>query len=75
VIVRGETHHASLIAEQVARGVMDVQLTENIPFVFEVLSVDDIAHAKQRAGSTVNRGADAARAALYSLAKLASIRS
>lgn len=76
VIVEGETHHASLIAEATARGIMDLQIRHGVPFAFEVLYVDDIALAEERAGGKAgNRGAEAARAVLHSLAQLKSIGS
>jgi len=66
VIVQGETHHASLIAEQAARGMMDLQLQYHRPFAFEILFVNDIAQARAR----LDRGAEAARAVLHALASL-----
>ncbi|MDD5623382.1 MAG: 6,7-dimethyl-8-ribityllumazine synthase [Candidatus Peribacteraceae bacterium] len=75
VIVEGETHHARLLAESVARGIMDVQLKYGVPFAFEVLYVDVLAQAQERGGAQGNKGAEAARAALHSLAQLGRIRS
>jgi 6,7-dimethyl-8-ribityllumazine synthase len=57
VIVQGETHHADLIATEVARGCMEVQLRYGIPFGFEVLYVDDISLAQARR----ERGEEAAK--------------
>lgn len=70
VIVRGETHHAQLIAEAAARGIMDVQLQYGLPFAFEILYVDDIAQAHARAGASGNKGEEAARTVLHSLAQI-----
>lgn len=75
IIVQGETHHAQLLAEQTARGIMDVQLRFGIPFAFEVLFVKDLRLAVERATGGQNKGKEAARAVLHSLAKLQSIRS
>jgi 6,7-dimethyl-8-ribityllumazine synthase len=66
IIVEGETHHARLVAEECARGVMDVQVRFQTPFAFEVLYVDDLTLAKQR----LNKGEDAANVLLHSLAEL-----
>ena len=66
IIVEGETHHARLIAEQAARGMMDVQVRYGMPFAFEVLYVDDLALVRPR----LDRGAEAARAVLHALAQL-----
>lgn len=66
VIVRGETHHADLIAQEIARGVMNVQLVHGVPFAFEVLYVNDIALAKAR----TDKGRTAAYTTLHSLNEL-----
>ena len=71
IVVEGETHHARLLADAVARGIMETQLTYGIPFAFEVLYVDDIAQARAR----LDRGGEAATAVLHSLALLQQIRS
>lgn len=70
VIVEGETHHADLIARAVSRGIMDVQIRYRKPFSFEVLYVDSIDQARARSGTDGNRGAEAARGVLHSLAQL-----
>ncbi|MDD4628062.1 MAG: 6,7-dimethyl-8-ribityllumazine synthase [Candidatus Peribacteraceae bacterium] len=75
VIVEGETHHAHLLAESVAHGIMDVQIKFGAPFAFEVLHVDALAQAEARAGATGNKGEEAARAVITSLAQLARFRS
>ncbi|OGJ55498.1 6,7-dimethyl-8-ribityllumazine synthase [Candidatus Peribacteria bacterium RIFCSPHIGHO2_02_FULL_52_16] len=75
IIVEGETHHAELLAKEVARGIMDVQLNHGIPFAFEVLYVKNIEQARERARVKIGKGAEAAYAALHSLAELHRIRS
>jgi len=60
VIVEGQTHHASLIALEAARGIMDVQLRYGIPFAMEILYVDDLALARDR----TDKGRAAARTVL-----------
>ena len=74
VIVQGETHHAELLAESVARGIMDVQLKYLSPFAFEVLFVSDLAQAEARSGEHHNKGEEAAIAVLHALARLAPIQ-
>jgi 6,7-dimethyl-8-ribityllumazine synthase len=69
VIVKGQTHHADLIAAEVARGVMQVQLQHQIPFAFEVLYVDSLELAKQR----TDKGRAAAHTTLQSLKQLQGI--
>ncbi|MBI1812294.1 6,7-dimethyl-8-ribityllumazine synthase [Candidatus Peregrinibacteria bacterium] len=71
IIIEGETHHAKLLACEVARGIMDVQLRFQTPFAFEVLYVKNLRQARARFA----RGAEAARVVLHSLAQLKSLRS
>jgi len=69
VIVEGETHHAKLIAQNVARGIMDVQVNMHIPFAFEVLYVSSLEQAQSR----LEKGGEAACAVLHSLAQCEAI--
>jgi len=71
VILEGQTHHAQLLADAMADGIMRVQLDHLIPFAFEVLYVDDLKLARAR----VDRGGEAARAVLSSLAEMRGLRS
>lgn len=70
VVVEGETHHARLIAESAARGMMDLQVQYGRPFAFEVLYVNDVAQAVARR----DKGREAATAVLWALAELEKIR-
>ncbi len=74
IIVEGETHHARLIAGETARGIMDVQVTHGMPFAFEVLYVKKLSQAKVRSAGSHNKGGEAARAVLHSLAQIAGTR-
>ena len=69
IIVQGETRHADRLAQESARGLMDVQLKHGIPFAFEILWVDDLAYAAARG----DKGREAAMAVLHSLAEKARI--
>lgn len=71
IIVEGETQHASLLAAETARGIMDVQLRYQMPFSFEILYVKNLEQARARG----DKGAEAAYAALHSLAELHRIHS
>ena len=75
IIVEGETHHAELVAREAARGIMDVQIGYGMPFAFEVLYVDSLAQARGRSSGSDNKGGEAARAALHSLAQIRKLRS
>lgn len=71
IIVEGETHHARLVAENTARGMMDIQVQHGIPFANEVLYTNTLELAKQR----LDKGHEAAMAALHSLAQLKELQS
>jgi 6,7-dimethyl-8-ribityllumazine synthase len=73
VIVQGQTHHARLLAENVTRAMMDIQVRERLPFAFEILYVDDLDQARERAEGATNKGREAAYAVLHSLAELRAI--
>ncbi len=64
-IVRGETPHFHYISKAVANGIMELNLANNIPVIFGVLTTETVKQAKQRSGGKHgNKGADAAMAAL-----------
>lgn len=64
-IHKGKTYHFELIANECARGCMDVSLAYEIPVIFEVLAVYDIQDAVDRAaGVNDNRGIEAALTAI-----------
>ena len=64
-VIRGETAHFELVANEAARGVADASLSTGIPVIFEVLATEDLAQAEARAGGAHgNKGWEAAEAAL-----------
>ena len=63
-VIKGETLHFDLVARHAAAGIARVALDEGVPVINEVLAVFDAAHAAARAGEKVNRGVEAARAAI-----------
>jgi 6,7-dimethyl-8-ribityllumazine synthase len=64
-VIRGETAHFELVANEAARGIAEVSLDAGIPVVFEVLATEDLAQAEARAGGAHgNKGWEAAEAAL-----------
>jgi 6,7-dimethyl-8-ribityllumazine synthase len=74
VVVQGETHHASLIAESAARGIMDLQLRTGTPIAFEILFVHRLEDARKRSMGLHAKGPLAAATVLSSLAKLDEMR-
>jgi len=64
-VIRGETAHFDLVANEAARGVARASLETGVPLIFEVLATDDLAQAEARAGGVHgNKGWAAAEAAL-----------
>ena len=75
VIFDGETLHASLIATAVTEALLGISLALEIPILHEVLVVKTDAQAKARCLSPeINRGTEAARAAVRILRTLRQIR-
>lgn len=74
VIVEGETHHAALLAESTAQGMMQVQVEHAIPFAFEILYVNSLDQATKRSSGQGSKGKEAAYAVLQSLGALKAIR-
>jgi 6,7-dimethyl-8-ribityllumazine synthase len=64
-VIRGETAHFDLVANESARGIAEVARDTGIPVIFEVLAVENLAQAEDRAGGAHgNKGWAAADAVL-----------
>ncbi|MBI4079912.1 6,7-dimethyl-8-ribityllumazine synthase [Candidatus Kaiserbacteria bacterium] len=64
-IVKGKTYHFEQIANECARGCMDVSLEYEVPVIFEVLAVYRLKDALERATrKRENKGIEAAESAL-----------
>jgi len=73
---QGETLHASLIATAVTGALMDISLKHKLPVLHEVLVIQTEEQACARCLDTeINRGVEAARAAVAMLAALKKINS
>ena len=59
-VIRGDTHHFEVVANESARGVMDVALEFGLPIANGILTTDDEAQAKAR----LAKGAEAVQVAL-----------
>lgn len=70
VIVKGETYHFDMIANEVARALMDLSLARATPIALEVLAVTDIEQARVRATGEHNKGTEAAAALLAAVAAM-----
>ena len=64
-VIRGDTYHFEVVANESARGLTDVALEYGLPVANGILTTDDEAQAKAR----LAKGAEAVRAALE-MAKL-----
>jgi 6,7-dimethyl-8-ribityllumazine synthase len=60
VVIRGETHHFEIVANESARGLMDVSLEYGVPIANGILTTEDEAQALAR----LDKGAEAVRVAV-----------
>jgi 6,7-dimethyl-8-ribityllumazine synthase len=64
-IIKGETRHDEFISQAVAKGIMDLNLRYNLPFIFGVLTTENMDQAIDRAGGKHgNKGVEAAFTAI-----------
>ncbi|HVL80776.1 MAG TPA: 6,7-dimethyl-8-ribityllumazine synthase [Actinomycetota bacterium] len=64
-VIRGETVHFDLVAQEASRGLGQVATDSGVPVLFGVLATETLEQALQRAGGKVgNAGWDAAVAAI-----------
>ena len=64
-IIRGETYHFELIANEVARKIMDLSISSNKPICFGILTCENIDQAIERSHPDKrNKGAEAAKACI-----------
>jgi 6,7-dimethyl-8-ribityllumazine synthase len=59
-VIRGETYHFEVVANESARGVMDVALEYGLPVANGILTTEDEAQAEAR----LDKGAEAVRVAV-----------
>lgn len=73
-IIRGETSHDVYIAQAVAEGLVNLTLLTGVPVAFGVLTVNNNAQAKARAGGKLgNKGEEAMGALLETVAAVDAI--
>jgi 6,7-dimethyl-8-ribityllumazine synthase len=64
-IIKGQTPHFEYICQSVTKGITDLNLKYNIPFIFCVLTTNNMDQARERAGGKHgNKGVEAAIAAI-----------
>jgi 6,7-dimethyl-8-ribityllumazine synthase len=74
-VIRGETYHFEVVANECSRGIMDVALITQKPVIMGVLTTDTISQAQARARDKggENKGRDCAVSALAMIALLEKI--
>ncbi|NKB38661.1 MAG: 6,7-dimethyl-8-ribityllumazine synthase [Gammaproteobacteria bacterium] len=73
-IIRGETPHFDIIAEECTRGIGSIAIDSGLPVVFGVLTVDNVEQAMDRSGAEEsNKGSEAATTALEMISVLGQI--
>jgi len=64
-VIQGETRHFDYVCQSVTAGITELNLSYDIPFIFGVLTTDNLQQAKDRAGGKLgNKGDEAAVTAL-----------
>jgi 6,7-dimethyl-8-ribityllumazine synthase len=63
-VIRGDTYHFEVVSNESGRGLMDLAVRERVALGNGILTVENEAQARARAGVESNKGADAAQAAL-----------
>jgi 6,7-dimethyl-8-ribityllumazine synthase len=63
-VIRGETYHFEVVANQAAAGIVQVQLDTGVPVAFGVLTTEDKEQALARSGPKNNKGGEAAEVAI-----------
>lgn len=73
-VIRGDTYHFDLVANEAGRGVAEIARETEVPCVFEVLATENVAQAEARAGGAHgNKGWEAAEVALRMASLLAEL--
>lgn len=73
VIIKGATYHFELIANEVAKSLMQISLSQSLPIAFEVLSTYNLKQAKERSVGKYNKGLEASAALLEMISNLKKI--
>ncbi|HLG22865.1 MAG TPA: 6,7-dimethyl-8-ribityllumazine synthase [Candidatus Manganitrophaceae bacterium] len=63
-VIQGETPHFHYICAEVSRGIGQLSLELGLPVIFGVLTTNTLAQALARSGREINKGREAAMAAI-----------
>jgi len=76
VILQGETNHAEILSRSVTHALQHIAIEHGVPVINAVLSFDEENQARARClENTINRGTEAARAAVEIAKVLSQVRS
>lgn len=65
VVIRGETYHFEVVANEVSKGIAQINLESNIPVTFGVVTSETLEQSIDRSGAKAgNKGFEAAMAAI-----------
>jgi 6,7-dimethyl-8-ribityllumazine synthase len=68
-VIQGETRHFDFICQGVTYGITDLNMNYNMPFIYGVLTTDNIEQARDRSGGKHgNKGEEAAITAIKMIA-------
>ncbi|MDD5147034.1 MAG: 6,7-dimethyl-8-ribityllumazine synthase [Candidatus Daviesbacteria bacterium] len=67
IIIKGETYHFEVLANQSAKALMKIALEFDIPIIFEILTTYNLAQAKKRSAGKYNKGIEAAKSLLETI--------
>jgi 6,7-dimethyl-8-ribityllumazine synthase len=74
IIIKGDTYHFDMIANEVTRALMNTAINYHIPIGFEILAVNTLEQAEDRASNNnYNKGIEAGNAILKTLKTLREI--
>ncbi|MCE9596724.1 MAG: 6,7-dimethyl-8-ribityllumazine synthase [Spirochaetia bacterium] len=73
-VIRGDTDHYQFVAGEAARLIAMAAYDTQIPVIFGVLTTNTERQAEDRAGSTGNKGAEAAQTAIEMAALMARLK-
>ncbi len=73
IIMKGDTYHFEILAEECTRSLMNISLEFNIPIAFEILTTYNLSQAKKRSTGKLNKGIEAAKTLLETIKILSKV--
>lgn len=61
IIIKGETYHFEMIANECARAIMTISLESDIPITLEIIAAYSLVQARKRSTGKHNKGIEAAQ--------------